>query len=86
MKGFAIAAIASSVGSTLVFLMFRMLFSRRLHRWSAANEKWQALESVVVRILYCLFHTPIDGHIPAIQRPAFDHSYPDVTTSTLDME
>lgn len=47
MKGVPIAAIASSIGSALVFLSFRFLFSRRLHRWSTANEKWQALESVV---------------------------------------
>ncbi|KIM90690.1 hypothetical protein PILCRDRAFT_94434 [Piloderma croceum F 1598] len=47
MKGFGIAAIGSSVGSALVFLTFRLLFSRRLRHWSAANKKWQALESVI---------------------------------------
>ncbi|KAI0082592.1 Golgi apparatus membrane protein TVP38 [Panus rudis PR-1116 ss-1] len=47
MKGFPIAAIGSVVGSALVFVVMRFLFSKRLRRWSHTNEKWQALESVV---------------------------------------
>ncbi|KZP32856.1 Golgi apparatus membrane protein TVP38 [Athelia psychrophila] len=47
MKGFPLAAAASSLGSALVFITFRFLFSERLKRWSSANTKWQALESVI---------------------------------------
>ncbi|KAF5364218.1 hypothetical protein D9756_000716 [Leucocoprinus leucothites] len=47
MKGFFISAIASLVGSAGAFLMLRCLFSERIRRWSAHNEKWQALEAVV---------------------------------------
>lgn len=49
MKGFAIGAGGSLVGSALVFVLLRLCFSSRLRRWSSHNEKWQALESVVVR-------------------------------------
>jgi uncharacterized membrane protein YdjX (TVP38/TMEM64 family) len=48
MKGFGVAAVGSSAGSTLVFLIFRFFFSKRIRRWSSENKKWQALESVVV--------------------------------------
>ncbi|KAK7049605.1 Tlg2-vesicle protein [Paramarasmius palmivorus] len=47
MKGFAIAAIASVLGSALVFVILRSLFAARLRAWSAQNQKWQALEEVV---------------------------------------
>ncbi|KAI0921307.1 Tlg2-vesicle protein [Taiwanofungus camphoratus] len=47
MKGFFIAAFATSFGSAIAFVVMRMLFRRRLRRWVASNEKWQALESVV---------------------------------------
>lgn len=48
MKGFPIAAIGSLVGSALAFTVLRLLFSKRLQKWSASSEKWQALEAVVV--------------------------------------
>lgn len=48
MKGFFISAIASVVGSAAAFMALRYLFSERIRQWSAHNEKWQALESVVV--------------------------------------
>lgn len=48
MKGFYVAAAGSVLGSALVFVVLRLLFSRRLRKWSSSNEKWQALESVVV--------------------------------------
>ena len=48
MKGFPIAAGGSLFGSAFTFIILRLLFSRRLHRWSESNEKWQALETVVV--------------------------------------
>ncbi|KAJ3475058.1 hypothetical protein NLI96_g12089 [Meripilus lineatus] len=47
MKGFPIAAIGSLVGSALAFTVLRLLFSKRLQKWSASSEKWQALEAVV---------------------------------------
>ncbi|KAF9263501.1 Golgi apparatus membrane protein TVP38 [Marasmius fiardii PR-910] len=47
MKGFAITAVASVLGSALIFVLLRTLFSARLRSWSSKNEKWQALESVV---------------------------------------
>ncbi|TFK43629.1 Golgi apparatus membrane protein TVP38 [Crucibulum laeve] len=47
MKGFFIAAAGSLLGSALVFIILRLLFSDRLRQWSSRNEKWQALESVV---------------------------------------
>lgn len=48
MKGFYIASSASVVGSALVFVVLRFLLSHRLRQWSTRNEKWQALEAVVV--------------------------------------
>ena len=48
MKGWFIAAPASLIGSAVAFVVLRFLFSRRLKKWSATNEKWQALEAVVV--------------------------------------
>jgi len=48
MKGFFIAAPASILGSALVFVVLRLLFTERLRAWSSQNQKWQALESVVV--------------------------------------
>ncbi|KAG6855104.1 Tlg2-vesicle protein [Blastosporella zonata] len=47
MQGFFIAASASVIGASLVFVVLRFFFSKRLHQWSDHNEKWQALESVV---------------------------------------
>jgi len=47
MKGFPLAAGGSLVGSAVAFVVLRFLFSGRLRRWSASNEKWQALETVV---------------------------------------
>ncbi|KAG6918923.1 Tlg2-vesicle protein [Tephrocybe rancida] len=47
MQGFFIASSASVIGASVVFLVLRFFFSKRLRRWSEHNEKWQALESVV---------------------------------------
>lgn len=47
LNGIYIAAGASIVGSALVFVVLRFLFSARLRAWSGHNQKWQALESVV---------------------------------------
>lgn len=49
MKGFPIAAAGSLFGSAFTFVVLRLLFSRRLRAWSQSSEKWQALETVIVR-------------------------------------
>lgn len=50
MRGFPLAACGTLLGASICFVVLRFLFSRRLHEWSASNEKWQALETVVVRL------------------------------------
>lgn len=47
MKGFFIAFAGSVIGSALVFVVLRFLFTQRIRAWSSQNEKWQALEAVV---------------------------------------
>ncbi|KAJ2931664.1 hypothetical protein H1R20_g5462, partial [Candolleomyces eurysporus] len=47
MEGFFIALAGSVLGSAVVFSVLRLLFRERIRAWSAQNEKWQALESVV---------------------------------------
>ncbi|EAU84702.1 hypothetical protein CC1G_00221 [Coprinopsis cinerea okayama7 len=47
MKGFYIAFAGSILGSALVFVVLRFLFTEKIRSWSAQNEKWQALEAVV---------------------------------------
>jgi len=47
MKGFFVAAGGSLFGSATAFAVLRLLFSRRLRKWSSSSEKWQALEAVV---------------------------------------
>ncbi|KAF9482492.1 Golgi apparatus membrane protein TVP38 [Pholiota conissans] len=47
MEGFFISAAGSLIGSALVFMILRLVFSKKLHTWSSQNQKWQALESVV---------------------------------------
>lgn len=48
MQGFIPAAIATVGGSALVFVVLRSLFGNRLRKWTASNEKWAALEAVIV--------------------------------------
>lgn len=48
MKGFFISSTASLVGSAGAFIMLRYLLSERIHQWSTQNQKWQALEAVIV--------------------------------------
>jgi len=55
MKGFFLAAPASSIGSAIVFVVFRHFCTKRLRHWSAENKKWQALESVIVSIVLLLY-------------------------------
>jgi uncharacterized membrane protein YdjX (TVP38/TMEM64 family) len=51
MKGFLIAAPASLVASTIVFVALRYLFSGVVRSWSEKNEIWKALEAVIVSFL-----------------------------------
>jgi uncharacterized membrane protein YdjX (TVP38/TMEM64 family) len=52
-KGFLLAAPASLVASTIVFVALRYLFSGFLRSWSQKNEIWGALEAVIVSFLSC---------------------------------
>lgn len=51
MKGFLVAAPASLVASTIVFVALRHLFSKVLRSWSRKIEVWKALEAVIVSFL-----------------------------------
>ena len=51
MKGFLVAAPASLVASTIVFIALRYLLSGVLRSWSEKNEMWKALEAVIVSFL-----------------------------------
>lgn len=48
MRGFYLEAVASSVGSTLAFIIFRYFFANPFKGWSAGNKQWTALETVIV--------------------------------------
>ncbi|KZT24446.1 Golgi apparatus membrane protein TVP38 [Neolentinus lepideus HHB14362 ss-1] len=48
MNGLAIAVFVSIFGSAIVFAVLRFLFANRLRHWSASNERWQALEAVIM--------------------------------------
>lgn len=39
---------ASVVGSAIVFVVLRLLFRKRVRSWTNENEKWKALETVIV--------------------------------------
>jgi len=47
MKGFYIGLAGSVLGAAVAFVVLRFLFSKRLQKWSATNDKWTALEAVV---------------------------------------
>ena len=50
-KGLLLAAPAAMVGSAIVFILLRLLFRSTLRAWTSKNEKWQALESVIVSVV-----------------------------------
>jgi hypothetical protein len=50
MRGFLVAAPASLIASAVVFVVMRYLSRGDFRSWSEKNEKWQALEAVIVRI------------------------------------
>ena len=66
MKGFFVASAGTLIGSAVAFSVLRWLFSARLRKWVATNEKWQALESVVVSELFMhtivtIYHVALEG-------------------------
>jgi len=83
MQGFYIASSGSLLGSALAFATLRYLFSARLREWSEDNQKWQALEAVVV----CPSHSPSSFHssIPEGKRVATHHSHPPFSLSSLGL-
>ena len=48
LKGFAIVGPGAIVGSAIVFVVLRLVFRKRVRRWTSENEKWMALEAVIV--------------------------------------
>lgn len=50
-QGIVPAAIGTLAGSAIAFVALRTMFSRRLHTWTSTNEKWLALEAVIVSVL-----------------------------------
>lgn len=66
MNGFYISLAGSVIGSALVFCVLRLLFSERIRAWSAQNEKWQALESVVASRMSHLLELANDRFQPLL--------------------
>jgi hypothetical protein len=84
MKGFLIAAPASLVASTIVFVALRYFFSGVVRSWSEKNEIWKALEAVIVSFLSFPF-LPIalaDYH-SGRQRSSPHYSHQDISSSTV---
>ena len=69
-NGFFIAAPASVFGSALAFVVLRFLFRERLQSWTAKNEKWQALENVIVCTLFTCPLSRLKYLSTESQRPA----------------
>jgi len=49
-NGFYLALGGSVLGAAVAFVVLRFMFSKRLRKWSATNDKWTALETVVVGV------------------------------------
>jgi len=50
-QGIFPAAVGTLAGSAIAFVALRSMFSTRLRTWTSTNEKWQALEAVIVSAL-----------------------------------
>jgi uncharacterized membrane protein YdjX (TVP38/TMEM64 family) len=50
MNGFYVASAGTLFASAVTFTVLRFLFSKRLRQWTSSNEKWQALEAVIVGV------------------------------------
>lgn len=85
MKGFYIASTASVFGSALSFTILRLLFSKRLREWSGKSDKWQALESVVVRSCFNPSTTSLTHCLAESEGPSVNYSRSSVPSSTLGL-
>jgi hypothetical protein len=78
MQGFFISATASLLGSALVFVVLRRLFSKRLNAWSSKSNNWQALESVVVSYIISIgFELSSNSETILIESERFTINDPD---------
>lgn len=86
MKGFFISATGSLVGSAGAFIMLRHLFSERIHQWSTHNQKWQALEAVIVNP-HTIFLSPetLRGLLLESSRHSSDYPYPSFAVPALGL-
>lgn len=82
MKGFLVAAPASLVASTIVFIALRYLLSGVLRSWSEKNEMWKALEAVIVSFLSLFSYRSADYH-SGCQRSSPCRSHQDITFPTV---
>jgi hypothetical protein len=84
MKGFFLAAGGSLLGSAMAFVVLRLLFSKRLRKWSSQNEKWQALESVVVSPSIACGVYPHNRH-PESARASPHHAHSSIPIPTVGL-
>jgi uncharacterized membrane protein YdjX (TVP38/TMEM64 family) len=77
MKGFLIAAPASLVASTIVFVALRYLFSGVIRSWSEKNETWKALEAVIVSFFSLLSYRSgrLSFRMPKVFPSSFSSGY-----------
>jgi uncharacterized membrane protein YdjX (TVP38/TMEM64 family) len=77
MKGFLLAAPASLVASTVVFVALRYLFSGVLQSWSRKNETWKALEEVIVSSLIVFIYNSgrLSFRMPKVSHSSFSLEY-----------
>jgi len=86
MKGFFIGLAGSVLGGAFVFVVLRFLFSKRLQKWSATNDKWTALETVAVSIRSGFVRVKVFTRAlgsSESQRPSVGHSDSGVFHATL---
>lgn len=61
------------------------MFSKRLRSWTSTNEKWQALEAVIVSVFISLGILAYQKTPTAIKRHALDYSHPCFFISTVGL-
>jgi len=86
MKGFFIGLAGSVLGAAFVFVVLRFLFSKRLQKWAATNDKWTALETVAVSICSGSVNVGVFTRAlgsPESQRPSVGDSDSGVFHATL---
>jgi hypothetical protein len=77
MKGFLVAAPASLVASTVVFVVLRYLFNKVLRSWSRKVEMWKALEAVIVRFFTLRIYSSgrLSSRMPKVSHSSFSLEY-----------